>query len=536
MGRRRFVGLGATAIAGLGLSGCERQGTGASRRAPLPEAPVCFPERRPNVLFLSIDDLNDFASPYGGYPGAVTPNLERLAARGVTFDCAYCSVPMCGGSRSATMSGVAPFRSGLHRQENILDVEDQVLSRIGRSGLESIPRWFRGQGYRVLGGGKIFHAGFGAGEDSPGDYDQDVWEAYRHFDWSAVDPNYRIVDGDGRLPAMIGRAYDDPAEERNTPDRDLARWTADRLRALASEAASGAPFFLAAGFYRPHISWFVPSRYYDLYPLDSIRVPDFFAEEDDLLDLPPFAKRHLVEIERMAQTRDFPDSKTDHYQLGRMPVRQGRRGQAQAIQAYLASMSYSDDCLGDVLDALEETGLAESTIVVLWSDHGWFLGEKLGWRKFKMWEPSARVPLIVSAPGGPEGARTDAVASLLDLFPTLVDLVGDGELAGPPQGLDGRSLRPVIEDPDADFPSAAITSKAVRSAGGALIYTLRTSRYRYIMYPPDSGALSEELYDLESDPDERTNLLYASWNEHATVRRTLRKMLMTRIGMEPDVP
>jgi hypothetical protein len=149
LGRRRFDQLGTSALAGLGLCGCDlsagRPGTSA-QRAPLPEQPVCFPEGRPNVLFVSIDDLNDFASPWGSYPGAVAPNLDRLAARGVTFEQAYCSVPMCGGSRSATMSGIAPFRSGLHRQQNILDVEDQVLSRIPADRLESIPRWFSNQG------------------------------------------------------------------------------------------------------------------------------------------------------------------------------------------------------------------------------------------------------------------------------------------------------------------------------------------------------------------------------------------------------
>ena len=531
LSRRGFIraGLGALGAAACGNSSPPPTQT---RQSALPTAPICYPTRRPNILFISIDDLNDFASPLGGYPGVQTPNMDRLAAQGVTFERAYCAVPSCGGSRSATLTGIAPYRSALYSQENILDLKSQVLGRVPYSDFWSLPRYFKQQGYRMLGGGKVYHAGYSS-KGEYGNYESSVWEDYFRIDFNDTSPDYRSpVPNDGRLQTMIGRNYDTPQQEALMPDKALAAWAAGHL---GQTTATDDPFFMAVGFYRPHISWRVPSRFYDQYPLDKIQVPNFFAEETDVTDLPPFAKRYMVETHwatnELAPPPNDEPSRTDHYDLDEMPFVDGRGGHAQAIQAYLASTSLADECLGQVLDALESSAVADNTIIVLWSDHGWFLGEKLGWRKFKLWERSARVPVIVSAPGGTQGARTRAVTSLLDLYPTLVDLAFDGQGPVPPQELDGQSLRPVLEEPDRAWPSGAITSYRVDLADAGpdpVVHSLRTDRWRYVSYPKETGGLFEELYDLAADPQERDNLLYSDWDAHQRVRRTLRKLLLSR--------
>ncbi len=534
--RRGFVNAGLSA---LGAVACGRDAPSPSRvrRSALPKEPICFPTKRPNILFISIDDLNDFASVLGGYPGIKTPNIDRLAAQGVAFERAYCSVPSCGGSRSATLSGIAPYRSGLYSQENIIDpnVKKEVLGRVPYTDLWSLPRYFKQQGYRLLGGGKIFHGGYGSpsGVAKPifGHYDSGVWDEYRVHNFEATKVNYRSPSSsDGRLQAMIGRAYDNPAQEALTPDKSLATWAAGHLE---QASANGTPFFLGLGFFRPHISWYVPSRFYDMYPLKAIQVPDFSAAEADITDLPPFAKQYMLET-HWATNESGPSSTTDHYDLDQMPYVEGRGGHAQAIQAYLASTSFTDECLGQVLDALEASAVADNTIIVLWSDHGWFLGEKLGWRKFKLWERSARVPFIISAPGGAQNVRTSAVSSLLDIFPTLVDLAFDGQGPAPPQELDGQSLRPVLEDPSLPWPSAAITSYRVDLTPSLdpVVHSLRTDRWRYVSYPEKTGGLFEELYDLKADPQEKDNLLYSAWSAHAGVRRSLRQLLLARAPVD----
>lgn len=499
-----------------------------------------------NVLFVSIDDLNDCPTPFGGHSGSITPNIAALAASGVVFQKAFCAGPYCGASRSSTLTGIAPYRSGLTFQENVMDpaTEASVVAKLGLGSLLTIPRYFRSRGYQVWGGGKIYHGGFGEGPANV-NYDENAWHEFYQTDFLEVARNVpgaknyhdsrtwaqiqASEQARGDLPSMIGPDYSGPGEEAWMMDRQLAQWAVQKI--LAASTTPGAPFFLGVGFFRPHIAMYVPQRFYDLYPLDSIRVPNHRAQLDDLRDLPEYALRYLVNMDWTAYGATLADGSvsSDQYLLQNMAPMGGRVGDAQAIQAYLACVSFADDCLGQVLAALDHFGLRQSTIVVLWSDHGWFLGEKLSWKKFKMWEKAARVPLIISVPGGPTG-NCSQVVSLLDLFPTLIELTGDSLPISGAQ-LNGKSLQPLVQNPNGAVPSFQITTQVVPDPPGLPpFHSVRTDRWRYIAYPPiPSALLSEELYDLQADPGETRNLMYWKPETYAPVASALRDILRGKI-------
>ena len=478
--RRSFVKQAGVALA---LAGCGARGSSAR-------------SARPNVLFVSIDDLNDWAAPFGGYPGARTPNIDRLAARGVCFQRAYCVVPSCGGSRSSTLTGLSPLRTGWYAQENALRYPESWF-RDRHLRLKTLPRAFREHGYRTLGGGKVFHAGFvraGNGNAKDRRIDATAWsEPYHYLHFADVRPNYGGAIG-ATVSKMFGPRYD--GDERRIPDRDLADWAVAQLR-----VDKPGPFFLAVGFYRPHLAWYTPQRFFDFYPLESVRVPDHSVEAADLDDLPPYAR---LLLDRMGDQAAFDGNRELH---------------AMAIRAYLACISFADECLGRVLDALDASPAREDTLVVLWSDHGWHLGEKLGWRKFKLWERATRVPLVLAGPGTQRGAHCHSVASLLDVYPTLAELC----LGKVPGFLDGTSFSKQLSDPTSPRETAAIMGWRLTSHP-EVSFAVRKERWRYIRYP-DGG---EELYDVEADPAERTNLLHPSHGDpsrFADVRTRLARLL-----------
>jgi arylsulfatase A-like enzyme len=451
-----------------------------------------FAAGKPNVLFIAVDDLNDWIGCLGGHPQTKTPNFDRLAASGVLFRNAYTAAASCNPSRTAIMSGRAPHRSGLYtNQQKMREVLPDA---------ELMPRYFARHGYWAAGSGKILHYII----DAPS------WDDY--FPAKAKEDPFPRTFYPAKRPVSLPRAGDwqyvetdwaalDVTDEQFGGDWLVTKWIGEQLQRPHEK-----PFFLACGLYRPHEPWFVPKQYFEPFPLESIQLPPGW-KADDVEDLPPAAQK-------LARNRYFA-----HIQQHD----QWKRG----IQAYLASIHFADAMLGRVLDALEKSPHRDNTIVVLWSDHGWHLGEKEHWQKFTGWRVCARVPLMVrvpkGAPGLPDGTRAGSVCdrpvNLLDLFPTLTELCGVAVKADN----DGRSLVPLLRDAKTAWPHAALTQLDKPEN-----YALSTERWRYIRYF-DGG---EELYDIESDPHEWTNL--AAKPEHAKKLAELRALAPK--DLKPLVP
>ncbi|MEQ8785480.1 MAG: sulfatase [Pirellulaceae bacterium] len=426
----------------------------------------------PNVLFLAVDDMKDWVNCLGGYEGTVhTPHIDWLARRGMLFTNAHCPSPKCAPSRAAVMTSLRPSTTGLYDNghwwyPNLPDVV-------------SLPAHFRRHGYRVVGAGKIFH--HTAGNHPPNQWDEFLPLRFRNDPWfRGARINYPWSKS-GPFPegfpfcGLAGLPHENDWGPLGIPERDyddhLSADFAVQFLKRQTETSGDAPFFLACGLFRPHLPWYVPRKYFDLYPLEEVVLPA--TRDDDLDDVPP-AGRKFAENRQ----RDFETIK-------------GAGKWKHAVRAYLASITFADAQLGRVLDALDASGRAENTIVVLWSDHGWHLGEKNHWHKSTLWEEATRVPLIISAPGSSPGRCSRAVG-LIDLFPTLNDLC-----ALPPIPThDGSSLAPQLRDPRAETKRPAIVEY---HRGNAAV---RSDRYRYIRYE-DGG---EELYDLQTDPHEWTNL------------------------------
>ena len=417
-------------------------------------------ETKPNVLFLAIDDLNDWVGVLDGYEGVQTPNLDRLASRGVLFTRAYCSAPACNPSRASLMSGIRPSTSGVYHNPQPWRAVMQDVA--------TLPQHFMAHGYNAVGAGKIFH---GAYEDPASWHDYRLRQAdplpevrpvngipnTRHFDWGPLDVADETMD-----------------------DMKTTQWAIDYLKGKHDK-----PFFLAVGLFRPHLPWYVPKKYFERYPLSKIVLPKVPA--DDLEDVPTIGRQ-------MAR----PEG--DHRKVV------ATHNWEKAIQGYLASISFTDASVGRVLEALDASGYADNTIIVMWSDHGWHLGEKQHWRKFALWEEATRVPMVIVAPGvtrsGPRCVRT---VSLLDIYPTLVELCG---LRANPR-LEGKSIVPLLRKPDAEW------NRPVLTTHGRYNHAVRSERWRYIRYKDGT----EELYDHQRDPMEWANL--ASWPEHGDVKKEL---------------
>lgn len=437
---------------------------------------------RPNVLFLSLDDLNDWVGCLGGHPQARTPNIDRLAKSGLLFTNAHCPAASCNPSRTAIMTGLSPHRSGLFT--NLQKMREVLPDE------ELLPRHFARHGYRAAGSGKILHYFI----------DARSWDEYYpkketenpfppHIDWGKR-PKSLPRGGDWQYVETDWHAFD-VSDEEFGGDYKVTEWVGEQLGREHDK-----PFFLACGIYRPHEPWFVPKKYFDLFPLEEVQMPPGL-KEDDLADCPPLAQRigpnrYLAHIREHGQWR-------------------------QGVQAYLASIAYADAMVGRVLEALEKGPNADNTIVVLWSDHGWHLGEKEHWQKFTGWRVCTRVPLIIrvpkGAPGLPEGTSAGGVCSrpvnLLDLFRTLTGLAG---VPGK-EGIDGHDLRPLLSNPNAEWPHASITT-----FGRAGRYAISTEEWRYIHY--EKGG--EELYRITDDPYEWRNL--ASNPAHAEQLRAMRAL------------
>jgi len=426
---------------------------------------------RPNVLFIAIDDLNDWVGPLRGHPQVQTPAMDRLAERGTTFLNAHCQTPLCNSSRTSLMTSLRPSTTGIYGLGPWFRHVDALKDRA------SLPQHFKQHGYTTYCTGKIYHGGFPPGPEKQAEFDH--WGPPAAV---GARPEMKLVQTPfGNHPLVDWGTF--PHEDEDKGDWKVASWAVEQLDAKPQE-----PFFLAAGFFLPHVPSYATEKWFDLYPADSLQLPPLLAHDRD--DTPRF-------------------SWFLHWELPEVRLQWLEKEQQllPLVRAYLACVSFVDSQVGRVLDALDRNGYADNTVVVLWSDHGWHLGEKEITGKNSLWDRSTRVPLIFAGPGVARSARCHRPAELLDLYPTLVELCG----LTPRDDLEGHSLVPQLKDTNAPRSWPAITTHNHDNHG------VRSEKWRYIRYADGS----EELYDMEKDPNEwhnvAANLDYASvLTEHRT--------------------
>ncbi|MFZ2278231.1 MAG: sulfatase, partial [Prosthecobacter sp.] len=449
------------------------------------KAKVVSADGKPNILFIIADDLRDYAGWMGGHPQSVTPNMDRLAKMGMRFSNAHCNYALCNPSRTSLLTGMLPSSSGVFGNEQDWRRSVQI------AGKPTLPEHFKAQGYTTAAAGKIFHANHGGPEGRLAGWHggRRGFELDSAWDLRFPQTGVQIPD----LPVHTGQNFNGlniwhwdwggiPVAEEKTDDGQIATFAAEFLTQKQKK-----PFFLALGLYRPHSPWYVPQKYFDALPLDSIQLPE--VKVDDLDDVPTIAKTHLKEglHKQILEKNLWKD----------------------AVRAYLANVAFCDAMLGRILEAVEKGPNAKNTIIVFTSDHGWYLGEKQLWHKGKLWEPTTRVPLSIYVPGvtQPDSVSAQPVA-LIDLYPTLCDLTQ----LPLPEHLDGSSLKPLLRDPMTKRDQPAITCM---NGGQSAGYAARDERWRYIRYADGS----EELYDHQTDPHEWTNL--AAKPEHTAMKAAL---------------
>jgi iduronate 2-sulfatase len=442
-------------------------------------------ERRPNVLFLVADDLNCAIGPYGD-PDAVTPNLGRLAARGLVFERAYCQQAVCNPSRSSFLTGLRPDTVGV----DDLRKSFRETAPNGKD-LVTLPQHFKNHGWFCQNIGKLFH-NMGETQDRASWSVDEAFHRGTHADdtvYQNTPKTLRTIEAGPRAPVTEALEVPDAAYR----DGQIANLAAAMLR---DHPADGQPFFLAVGFWRPHLPFVAPRKYWDLYDPAKIPFPEpaFAPEGAPAIALHP--SREIRGYGLVPQDRDFTQDEVRHYRHG-----------------YYASISFLDAQVGKILDALEEGGHAGNTLVVFTSDHGFHVGEHTLWGKTSNFELDARVPLIIADPRHPagHGKATGALAELVDLYPTLASLAGIAE--GLPGNLEGHDLAPAIADPAASVKEAAFTQHQQPFYGPASNWqawgrSVRTERWRYTEWRAiDGGKLvARELYDHETDPRETRNL------------------------------
>lgn len=408
---------------------------------------------KPNVVMIIVDDLNDWIGAMDGHPDVKTPNIDRLAAEGMLFTNAHSTAALCGPSRASIMTGLRPTTTGIYW--HISDKDIKKASDTTKD-VTFLPEYFGQQGYKTMGIGKIFHNG------AP----KEAFEQYGgRIKGFGPKPEKAFAWDSNRTNTDWG-AF--PEKDEDMIDYKSAMWAKDRLK-----ESHDRPFFLTVGFIRPHAPWYAPQKYFDLNPLEEVSTPPYLATDMD--DVPQIG----IDVHEMPMmpTTDWA------IETGEWP---------KAVQGYLASISFVDQYVGEILQELKDSPYADNTIVVLWSDHGYHLGEKGRFAKHSLWEEASHVPLIIKSPETIKGQKSATAVSLLDLYPTLLDIAG---LPANAQN-EGTSLRPLLTGEVTSSGRASITTYGEGNHG------VRDDRYRYIQYSDGS----EELYDHESDPEEWVNL------------------------------
>ena len=405
--------------------------------------------RRPNVLFIAIDDLNDWIGPLDGHPQVITPNLDRLAKRGVTFTRAYCQAPICNPSRASLLTGLRPSSTGIYYLAPLIRRCESTQRAV------TIPQHFARSGYHSWGVGKIFHA----------QNKQEFQEFGGRLGGAGPRPKKPLTAGFTH-PLWDWGVF--PERDDQMPDFKVAAWAVRKLKQKHDK-----PFFLACGFSRPHVPLYAPQKWFDLYPLKDVQLPAYL--KTDLDDVPQYGQD-------LTWSAVAPRHKwfVEHHEW------------KHAVQSYLACISFVDAQVGKLLDALDASDAAGNTVIILWSDHGFHLGTKHRWGKRSMWDESARVVLMASGPGLSRGTKCGRTVGLIDIYPTLIELCG----LDPVTGLEGHSLVPLLKKPDSSWSRPALTTF------GRYNHSVRTERWRYIVYADGS----EELYDHQNDSHEFKNL------------------------------
>jgi len=418
--------------------------------------PALSAEGRPNVLFIAIDDLNDWVGGMGGHPQVKTPHMEKLAGGGVYFKNAHCQAPICNPSRASMLHGVLPSTSGIY------DLNQPASAAPALKAAISLPAWFKQNGYQVMGRGKIYHGRYAR---------PDEWHDFEQTGSTRKKPgmNYPLSKIPGIRIRDFGPVDIDPEEMQ---DMINARWAEKKLKEKYKD-----PFFMAVGIRLPHLPLYAPQEYFDMYPLKKIKLPEIL--KNDVADLPPSGLRITKYM--------------DGTPLNHKSVLKSGNWKA-AVRAYLACTAFVDDCIGVIMNALVKSKYNNNTIVILWSDHGWHLGKKELWAKRSLWEESTRVPVIISGPGISKDKICTRTVGLIDIYPTLMELC---DFPNPPQKLEGHSMAPLLRNPSEKWKWPAITTFHRND------HSIRTENHRYIRYANGD----EEFYHNSKDKNEWNNLI-----------------------------
>ena len=413
---------------------------------------------KPNILMIAIDDQNDWIGYMGGHPNALTPHIDALASAGTAFTNAHCQSPLCNPSRTSLMISKRPGSTGIYGLKPWFREVEELKE------LETLPQFLMRHGYRTYTAGKVYHGGYGRSDGKKG-----------IKEWDEVGP------GASGKPFPPKKLVDTPQPHRlvdwgNFPHKDedkgdwiVASWTEEKLDTMPKDQ----PFLMACGFFLPHVPCYATQKWFDLHPEKETQLP--IIKRDDRKDTPRFS--WYLHWKLPEPRLEFLEDANEWMNLTR---------------SYLACTTFVDSQVKRVMDALDRNGFRDNTIVVLWSDHGWHIGEKEITGKNTLWDDGTRVPLIFAGPGVVEGQVCGKPAELLDIYPTLLDLCGLPEK----EGLEGRSLMPQLKDADAPREFPAITTHNAGNHG------VRSEDWRYIVYADGS----EELYDMKNDPNEWTNL------------------------------
>ncbi|MDG2254817.1 MAG: sulfatase-like hydrolase/transferase [Opitutaceae bacterium] len=440
--------------------------------------PTVVSTSNPNILFIAVDDMNDWVGCLNGHPDAITPNIDRLAARGTLFTNGHTAAPVCNPSRAAFLSGRGPWTTGVYHNGDNWDQSPALRESV------LLPRHFRDHGYRVMMGGKLYHGGPKMTKDIA--HEDAGRMGAQSFTVIADDFPYPFKDLSGvhNFAVHWGGLEDEEAAQLSDPK--IAAWASKRLAQTYDD-----PFFLMVGFHRPHTPLTSPKEFWDQFDREKLTLPPL--NPNDLDDMPWMGKQVAI--------AGFQGMEGGHYK--QITERGHHR---DVLKGYLAACAFVDAQIGKVLDALDASPHRDNTIVVLFSDHGWGVGERYHFKKWGLWDDTTRVPFIIHAPYlTAPGSQTDAGVTLLDLYPTLVDLSG---IDSPRHPLDGRSLRSLLKNPEARWTRPALTTYGPNN------HALRTSRWRYIRWADGS----EELYDHENDPNEWRNVASDASNDAIKTR------------------
>lgn len=461
-----------------------------------------FNQSSPNIIFIALDDQNDWIGGFNGNPQAITPFVDKFCDEGaMIFYNAHCTAPVCGPSRSALLSGFRPERTGCYgNAQNMLHSE--LVQQYA-----TLPEYFSKNGYITISSGKIFHKHNTTSGRDNGQWAFDIWESETGSERPQQDKLTSRSDGLFNGKKLDNQKYSGSfgsdfswgptiSSKEETKDYKTSKWFAQQLQKDFDK-----PFFMAVGISKPHLPWFVPKEYFDLYNLESVKIPNYRMDDlDDILT--PSGKP------KFKPTDDF------------LWAQQDEKLFKSAIQAYMASTSYVDECLGVIFNALKNSKYNDNTIIVIFGDHGWHLGEKLRFRKNSAWSEVTRVPLIVKTPEMNKKLVCDRVVNLIDLFPTLIDLAGLPER----KIIDGRSLTPLLKKPKKSWPYPSMTTLNDGSS------TVNDERWRFTRYIDGT----EELYDMKKDPMEWNNLMSSKDKKANKAKENLEKWIP--LSISPGLP